>query len=102
MNGRTGPNLDFEASVREIPQAVRFRIAASTTGLIRYCFLETSSGDAALDEQARRYIMLLQPPETNPLPQSTTDQELIWGTATILWGNDVGTEHLKKLETKVP
>ena len=49
----TMPALKFVASNRETPEAIRFRVAVSRLGEIRYCFPMNSSGDPALDEQAR-------------------------------------------------
>ena len=82
------PELKFNASSREAPQASRFRVAVNETGDLRYCFLETSSGDAALDEQARKYLAASRFPAVRNSPAAAVSP-LIWGTATIEWGNDV-------------
>ena len=55
---RRRPEMKFTASRRESPQAAQFRVAVDENGEVRYCFLENSSGDAALDEQARKYLAL--------------------------------------------
>jgi hypothetical protein len=102
MNGATGTEVKFEASVRELPQVARFRIAASTRDGVRYCFLETSSGDPALDEQARSYLMLLRPPNTDIPLSVTKEAEFIWGTATIEWGNDISIQHAKTSGANAP
>jgi len=75
----------FKASTAEPPESVRFRIAVGGHGEILYCFSLNSSGDPALDEQARNYLALgrFSPRATNG------DQSLIWGIATVEWGNDV-------------
>jgi hypothetical protein len=75
----------FKASTSEPPQSVRFRIAVSRNGEILYGFALNSSGDPALDEQARNYLALgrFSPRSTN------ADQSLVWGIATVEWGNDV-------------
>ena len=75
----------FKASTSEPQQSVRFRIAVGGRGEILYCFPLNSSGDPALDEQARNYLALgrFSPRATNG------DQSLIWGIATVEWGNDV-------------
>ncbi|HEX4640234.1 MAG TPA: hypothetical protein VH252_02550 [Chthoniobacterales bacterium] len=82
------PELKFNASSRDSPQAVRFRVAVNAKGDVRYCFLETSSGDAALDEQARKYLAVSRFPAVRNAPAAALGP-LIWGTATIEWGNDI-------------
>lgn len=83
------PELKFNASGAESPQAARFRIAVNANGEVRYCFLQSSSGDTALDEQARKYLALSRfSPKENP--KSKIENELTWGTATLEWGNDLG------------
>jgi hypothetical protein len=70
------PAPQFAAASNEAPQAVRFRIAVNRNGEIRYCFPINSSGDAALDGR--------------PSPAAPArDEPLIWGLATVEWGNDV-------------
>jgi hypothetical protein len=90
------PAAKFSASSNEQPESVRFRIAVGAHGEIRYCFPLNSSGDASLDEQARKHLAL-----TRFAPGSTTrDQALVWGFATIEWGNDV--THLPATSTTAP
>lgn len=74
------PQLDFKASTQEPPQPAQFRIAVGPQGSVRYCFLERPSGDPALDEQARRYLLLARFPPMDALA---------WTTATFQWGNDI-------------
>ncbi|HEX8898461.1 MAG TPA: hypothetical protein VF751_07170, partial [Chthoniobacterales bacterium] len=57
---------------------------------VRHCFLQTSSGDAALDEQARKYLAAARFPAIRNSPSSAL-APLIWGTATLEWGNDITT-----------
>jgi hypothetical protein len=79
------PSPKFSASTNEPPQSVRFRIAVNRGGEVRYCFALNSSGDPALDEQARNYLALSRfPPKATP-----NDELLVWGIATVEWGNDV-------------
>lgn len=82
------PALKFSASSREPPQNASFRVAITQNGMVRYCFLQDSSGDSALDEQARAYLGLCR-----FVPEGTASiknqDRLSWGTATIEWGNDV-------------
>lgn len=82
------PALKFNATSQEAPDAARFAIAVDYQGEVRYCFLQTSSGDAGLDQQARKYLAASRFPAVRNAP-STTPGALIWGTAVIEWGNDV-------------
>ena len=83
----THPDLKFRATTREAPESARFRVAVDSLGTIRYAFLEQSSGDAALDENARQYLALSR--FQNPLTKSITDGGLIWTSATFVFGNDL-------------
>jgi len=82
------PELKFSASGLESPQAAQFRIAVNEKGKVRHCFLQNSSGDAALDEQARKYLALsrFSPIENR---KSEIENDLTWGSATLEWGNDL-------------
>ncbi|HWY50384.1 MAG TPA: hypothetical protein VNW72_02780 [Chthoniobacterales bacterium] len=78
-------STNFKSSTREPPQNAQFRIAVDAGGAILYCFSLTSSGDAALDEQARAHLALCRFP-----PRSTSaGDSLEWGIATVEWGNDI-------------
>ena len=81
------PEMKFSASGQESPQAAQFRIAVNGNGEVRHCFLQNSSGDAALDEQARKYLMLTR--FSNPDSASSVPAALTWGSATLEWGNDL-------------
>ncbi len=82
------PPLKFSASRRESPQSAEFRVAISHDGTVRHSFLERSSGDAALDEQARHAIALTRfPPREIDVPG--LKDGLVWTTAAIEWGNDI-------------
>ena len=78
----TLPQSNFVASNSESPQTVSFRVAVGPAGEIRHCFALNSSGDPGLDEQARKYISVCRFPRHE-------QQSLIWGLATIEWGNDI-------------
>jgi hypothetical protein len=77
----------FKALANEPPQNVQFRIAVDSQGAVVYCFALNSSGDAALDEQARQHLALCRFPSR----AGSTGDDLLWGIATIEWGNDVAS-----------
>ena len=84
----TVPQSSFGASKEETPETLRFRVAVNNLGEIRYCFPINSSGDPALDEQARLQIIrtrFLQSRQTGTKSCSS----LVWGMATIQWSSDV-------------
>jgi hypothetical protein len=78
----------FAASISEPPENVRFRIAVDQHGEIRYCFRLSSSGDPSLDEQARLWLVRSRFPG-QPATSNADVENLIWGVATVQWGNDV-------------
>ena len=82
---------NFKASTHESPQNAQFRIAVDSQGTVRYCFILNSSGDAALDEQARAHLALCRFPERS----TSTSESLVWGIATIEWGNDLAPANSK-------
>jgi len=84
------PELKFIASTREALEPARFMIAVNDKGEVRHCFLQSSSGDAALDEQARKYIAASRVPAVRNLPDFAPGS-LTWGNATVDWGNDIAT-----------
>ncbi|HEY6205290.1 MAG TPA: hypothetical protein VIW21_03915 [Chthoniobacterales bacterium] len=94
----TVPSPAFTASMNDAPEAIRFRIALSERGEVRYSFAINSSADPALDEQARHYLMLCRFPARASAKEATaaesiiggaSSQSLVWGMATIEFGNDV-------------
>jgi hypothetical protein len=84
------PELKFTAVTREQPEPAQFVIAVNDKGEVRHCFLKSSSGDAALDEQARKYIAASRVPAVRNSPNPVPDS-LSWGDATVEWGNDIAT-----------
>jgi hypothetical protein len=82
------PDLKFNSSNQESPEPARFLIAVNDKGEVRHCFLQTSSGDAALDEQARKYLAASRFPAIRNSPSSER-APLTWGFATVEWGNDI-------------
>lgn len=81
------PPLNFRASVRETPQAARFRLAVDSLGVVRYAFLEQSSGDTALDSQARHYLALCRFQNIESLGKNNG---LLWATGNFEFGIDLG------------
>ena len=96
-----GPEMKFTASRRESPQAAQFRVAVDENGEVRYCFLENSSGDGALDEQARKYLALSDSPPS-AIRHPKLENGFVWGTATIEWGNDVVVPSAAATESVAP
>lgn len=82
------PETKFTASSQESPQAAQFRVAVDENGAVRYCFLEKSSGDSALDDQARKHLVLCRFSATGA-PKSGSQDDFVWGMATFAWGNDI-------------
>lgn len=81
------PALKFTASRSEPPEPAQFRIGIDAGGAVRYCLLETSSGDPGLDAQAHRQLLLCRF-RRNQNPTGPNDP-LRWTTATFHWGNDL-------------
>jgi hypothetical protein len=75
----------FKSASAEPPQNAQFRIAVDGHGAVRYCFILNSSGDASLDQQAREHLALCR----FPVGAAPGGESLVWGIATIEWGNDV-------------
>jgi hypothetical protein len=84
----TLPVPKFVASNAETPKTIGFRVAVGRLGEIRYCFPMNSSGDPAVDEQARLYLARCRFSRSAP-GDAKSDELLTWGIATIEWGNDV-------------
>jgi hypothetical protein len=84
----TLPKPSFVGSNAEAPEAIRFRVAVNRLGEIRYCFPLNSSGDPALDEQARLYLVHCRFTQI-AREDGKPGEHLIWGIATIEWGSDI-------------
>ena len=80
-------DFKFRLTRPDAPANARFRVAIDEHGAIRFCFLIESSGDPALDEQARNFLQLCRL-KTKENSSVTNGSALFWTTATILWGND--------------
>jgi hypothetical protein len=94
------PELKFSASSRESPEPARFLIAVNEKGEVRHCFLQSSSGDGALDDQARKYLALTRFPSIRDFQSHARNASpgdaggsmapsLTWGIAILQWGNDL-------------
>jgi hypothetical protein len=82
------PQSRFAASNKETPETLQFRVAVNDFGEIRYCFPINSSGDPALDEQARLQVIRSRfPPHGRA--GGNPGSSLVWGIATVQWGSDV-------------
>jgi len=79
-------HASFKASRSEPPENAQFRIAIDAGGAVRYCFILNSSGDPALDTQARERLAL-----SRFAPEPTRSETLVWVIATIEWGNDIAS-----------
>ena len=97
----TLPPLKFDASTGETPEAIRFRVAVSRLGEIRFCFPMNSSGDPALDKQAPVYLARCRFPKSAP-GDGKPDALLIWGIATIEWGSDITRPHVRQPGSTTP
>ncbi len=71
--------LEFHSSATEL-QPARFLIGVSGRGEVRYVFLQASSGDKAIDEQAESQLRKSE--------FSNASEAIIWGMATFSWGAD--------------
>ncbi|MEO6970973.1 MAG: hypothetical protein ABI217_08770, partial [Chthoniobacterales bacterium] len=82
----THPELKFRASLPAGPENARFRVAIDSLGAVRYSFLEQSSGDAALDQQARQSLALCR----FAFPEKpASDEGMHWASATFEFGTDL-------------
>jgi hypothetical protein len=82
LGAPTFPQTKFTASTNDQPENVRFRIAVNARGKVQYAFPLNSSGDAALDAQARTHI-------AQTTFANRPNESLTWGIATVEFGSDV-------------
>jgi hypothetical protein len=97
----TMPALKFVASNGETPEPIRFRVAVSRLGEIRYCFPLNSSGDSALDEQARLYLVRCRFVK-GVRSDGKSDASLTWGIATVDWGSDIALPQARPSASATP
>ena len=83
-------DFKFRLTQPGAPANARFRVAIDEGGAIRFCFLIESSGDPALDEQARNFLQLCRF-KINQDAAGIGRAALFWTSATILWGNDLAS-----------
>lgn len=95
------PPLEFNASTTEPPHAAQYRVAIAARGAVRHALLEVSSGDRALDDQARRYILLSRF-RANESALPAADDSLTWITATVEWGSDLTPRPPATAESPAP
>jgi hypothetical protein len=95
------PKAEFVASNDETPAALHFRVAVNNEGEVRYCFAIGSSGDPALDEQARLRVVRTRFPQERQT-NDTAESSLVWGTATVQWGSDVARPRQSPAATVTP
>lgn len=77
------PNAPLTASTNEQPQDVRFRVAVNPRGEVQYALPLNSSGDTALNEQARHLVALTR------FAKGAPSGSLAWGIVTVNWGSDI-------------
>src|SRR5262245_37808261 len=97
----TLPQSGFATSTEETPETLRFRVAVNDFGEIRYCFPINSSGDPALDEQARLQVVRSRFSQ-NRQADTKAGSSLVWGMATIQWGSDVAHPQQAPAATVTP
>jgi hypothetical protein len=97
----TLPQSGFATSNEETPETLRFRVAVNQLGEIRYCLPINSSGDPALDEQARLQVIRTRFSQ-NGQTAKKPDSVLVWGMATIQWGSDVARPRQAPAATVTP
>jgi hypothetical protein len=97
----TLPEQKFVASNGEAPDAIRFRVAVSKLGEIRYCFPMNSSGDPELDEQARLYLARCRFSRT-AAGDVNSEAFLTWGIATVEWGSDIARPQTREHRSAKP
>lgn len=97
----TLPPLSFGASTGEMPEAIRFRVAVSGLGEIKYCLPMNSSGDPELDEQARLYLARCRFSRRAP-GDGKSEAPLTWGIATIEWGSDIARPKVRQPSSATP
>lgn len=73
------PLIAFHTSLTEL-HPTRFMIGVTDRGEVRYLFLQSSSGDKSIDEQAEAHLRQTE--------FAHADEPLVWGMAIFSWGAD--------------
>ena len=81
------PPLVPKTRAAEPVEPTRHLIGVTDRGAVRFVFLQSSSGNPALDEQAAAHLQTLVFPPA--------DAPLTWATATVTWGDDAYGENPK-------
>lgn len=97
----TLPEANFAASNDETPRSSRFWLGVNKFGEVQYCFPMSLSGDPALDEQGRLYVLRCRFPRISPAGDPY-DSFLTWGTAAIQWGSDITRPRPQSRATVTP
>jgi hypothetical protein len=76
----TQPDIHLEAATTASLEPARFLIGVSSSGEVRFAFVQQSSGDKSIDQQAEAHLagMRFAPAEAG----------LTWGGAIFFWGTD--------------
>ena len=81
------PAWNFAARATAPLEPAAFLIGVTDRGEVRFVFQQRSSGDPALDTQAAAQLPQLH--------FQATDDSIVWGLATVTWGDDAYGENPK-------
>ena len=81
------PPLIVKTRTAEPVEPTRQLIGVTGRGEVRFVFLQSSSGNPALDEQAAAHLQTLA--------FASSDAPITWATATMTWGDDTYEENPK-------
>lgn len=79
---RNQPALSLKVRSAQTIEPARFLIGVDAAGIVRYSFLQSSSGDELADRDAEQAVQSLQ---FNP---TAANGPAVWGSATLIWGVD--------------
>ena len=89
------PPLVLKASTSDPVEPTRHLIGITGHGEVRFVFLQNSSGNPALDEQAAAHLQTLA--------FAPADTPIAWATAVIAWGDDAyGTNPKSEIRNPKP
>ena len=55
-------------------------VGVAASGEVRFCFVQSGTGDSAMDGEAVRLVSALR--------LAPSGEAIIWGDATVRWGSD--------------